>query len=988
VNVQVSTGYQKISRERFVGSFQQMDSEAFHSRPGMGIIERLDGRVNSVLFTTKSGFGVPSILIRGMSTLGAGASIGFNGPFPATNPAPLIVIDNFPMPADFAISSINPNDVESITVLTDAAAASIWGARSGNGVIVITTKQGKYNRRVQVEFSSNVRITEKPNLNYYDRISSSQYIDLEQYLFSKGAYGGSFSNAYSEVSPVVEILDKQKRGLLTAKQAGDQIDAVRSIDVRQQLNQYYYQRAIQQQHYLSVSGGINMLAYQLSGGYNRTRGSIQNIDPDEQYTFNSSMGFKPFRNLELNSSMNLSFSQAHGAPSVSFSRYPYVRLADENGNALAVPNGWRIGYVDTIGGGKLLDWHYRPLDEIKYSDNVSQGRYIRLSAGLTYHFTSWLKGSFQYQLQNGFSYSRNYSSLQTYVARNLINQFTNLNQPTSSPNLRYPVPVGGILDLSNSLSKLYNLRGSLDFNKNFGPEHQVTGLIAWDLQDSKGGYLSFNREYGYDNVTGAYRTNMDFLNPYPTRYGGGNSSFIPINNSYTEGDVNRFVSLSANASYTHRNRYTIYTSARKDGANLFGVTTNNKWKPLWSAGASWDVSKENFYHLSWLPNLKLRGSYGYSGTANNGFSGVLTTRVFSTTDPITGLPYSLPGIPPNSELRWEKVGITNLAVDFTLLSSRRISGSFEVYRKKSTDLIGTTPLPPSTGVGSFPANYASMKTNGYEISLNSQNLKGLINWNSGFGFSHSKTIVTKLFTTQGALMSNYTAYGLNAYPGQTLFQLASYRWAGLDPLNGDPLGYYKGQVSKNYDGIISDSVKNQVLHGSSVPLSTSFFNNSISWRNIRLSFNITGYFQFYFREPSINIGSTATFLSSPYLSTLFYQRWQKPGDEAHTNIPSIYYPMPGAVSNRNSFYQYAEIFVKRGDNIRVQDVNLSYLWENKKFEHLPFKRATVTLYPNSLNWIIWRKEASDWDPNLQTGGSTAPALPIPKTWTIAASLSF
>lgn len=987
VDVQVNTGYQRISKERFVGAYQLLDSQAFHSRPGMGIIDRLDGRVNSVFFQKKSAFQAPSIMVRGLGTLGpaSGLSVGY------TSFDPLIVVDNFPMPRDFKIENINVNDVESVTVLTDAAAASIWGSRAGNGVIVVTTKRGRFNQRFQMNVSSNVTIEQKPDLYYYDRVSSSQYIDMEQYLFDKGYYNAQLSNTFSfpAISPVVEILDRQRRGVITKEDVNSQIGALRNIDLRKQLDKYVYRKATTQQYYLSANGGTNVLAYQFSGGFSRSLNNVQGSKPDDNYTLSTNTIFKPLKDLEIVAGINLGFSKTQRTNLPALPIYPYIKLADDAGNPLAVANmsqNLRSGYIDTVGGGRLLDWSYRPLDEIRNANNVANGRFIVLKAGINYQITSSLKAAVQYQQQNTVTLIRNYYSLRTFYTRDLINSFTNLNQPALG-SLRYPVPMGGILDNASTFVKDYNLRGSLSFNRNFGADHQVNFLIAGDLSDSKGGFSQSNRVYGYDAVVGTSAGSLNYLTNYPRYFApyNGNSSMIPYNSAFIDGDINRVVSLSSNASYTYRNRYTVYASARRDGSNVFGVETRNKWKPLWSAGASWEISKEGFYHIAAVPYLRFRGSYGYTGNSNNNLSGVLTFYVSPFIDPVTGLPVNNPGYAANSHLKWEEVVITNLAIDFSLLKNRRISGSFEIYRKKAQDVISLTPNPSFTGVTSFAANFANLKTKGYEARLNSRNIQGIIGWNTDLGWSLAKTTIGDLFLTipRGFKVTDYTGYSMNAYPGEIIFGLASYRWAGLDPLTGDPLGYYQGQVSKDYNSIGNDSIQNQVFHGSSLPLSTAFLRNTISWKGLFLSFNLTGRFQYYFREPVINISSVEN------LSTDYFKRWQKPGDEAFSNIPSIYYPIPNAVTGRATFYQLSEIHVKRGDNIRMQDVNLSWQWTNKKNKSIPFQSATVSAYLNNINWILWRLEDSKWDPDYVQGGVPG-QMPPPtsKTWTLGITLNF
>lgn len=981
IAVTVNTGYQKVSQERFVGSFSQLDSNAFHRRAGMGIIERLDGTVPGVLFNKKGTTSFSPIQIRGISTLG----------IQQTSTDPLVVVDNFPMGTGFDMNNINPNDVESVTVLKDAAAASIWGSRAGNGVIVVTTKKGKYNQRFRLSVSSNVTIQNKPNLFYYPRVSSSDFINIEQFLFSQGFYDDDINNTYTYpvISPVVEILARQRAGLFSSDIAAKQIDSLRKYDIRNDLNKYVYRQAFQQQHYFAFSGGSNTLAYQFSAGYNHSLNSTQNSKGDNQYTINTNTSFRPINDLEIQAGIGFTLGEnrSYNFPDLSY-YYPYLRLTDDGGNLLPVPKNYRQGYIDTAGAGVLLNWSYRPLDEIRLADIHTTAKYVSLNFGISYKFTDWLTAALHYQYQNSSANTRNYQNQQTWLSRNLINQFTNPFQ--TNPDLRYPVPVGGILDVSSGQFKNYNLRGTLNLNKRLGREHLLTVLAGAEISDSKGGYGSNQRLYGYNDQTGSYKTNIDYLNPYPNIYGTypGTVGYIPSNNGYAESAINRFVSIMANASYTYKSRYNFYASARKDGSNVYGVNTNNKWKPLWSTGASWDISKEDFFKVKWVPFLRLRASHGYTGNANNTISGKFIISYAASPDPNTGFPFARAGRAPNPDLKWEEVKIDNIGLDFQLLKNR-ISGSLEVFQKRSKDVIADKRTPPTSGVFVFTLNYASMKTNGFELSLNSKNTQGPVVWTTNFALSHAKTIVTNVNTSIGSKARDFVDYNINAVPGRIVYGISSYRWAGLDPATGDPQGYYKGQVSKNYQSIFTDSVQNQVFHGSALPLYSAFIRNNISWKGFTLSVNITGRFDYYFRQPALTLDYSPTMASTSY-SADYYNRWQKPGDEAFTNVPSMPYPVPSAVSQRNTFYRFAEIHVKRADNIRLQDISLSYQWNNEKNKRIPFQSIRFFFYPNNLNLILWRASGSRYDPDFSGGSGDGDAVtaPVPKTWTTGMTINF
>ncbi|QEC52891.1 TonB-dependent receptor plug domain-containing protein [Anseongella ginsenosidimutans] len=240
--VVVSTGYQQLPRERATGSFEYIDNELFNRQISTDVISRLDGITGGVLFDKRSG-GSTRFNVRGLSTF-------------LSEERPLIVLDNFPYEGD--IQNINPNDIESVTILKDAAAASIWGTRAGNGVVVITTKKATYNQPFKLSVSSNVSVVQRPDLFYQSQMSSGDYIDAERFLFERGAYDADINNTRSRpvLTPVVEILNKQRNGLITEAEATRQINALRKHDVRKDLEEYFYRRAINQQYNMQLQGAV------------------------------------------------------------------------------------------------------------------------------------------------------------------------------------------------------------------------------------------------------------------------------------------------------------------------------------------------------------------------------------------------------------------------------------------------------------------------------------------------------------------------------------------------------------------------------------------------------------------------------------------------------------------------------------------------------------------------------------------------------------
>lgn len=974
--VEVNTGYQAISKERFVGSAVVLDSAAFHRRSGAGILERLDGTVVGLLFDKKIDQS-NNFQIRGISTLG-----GY--PMQDANlQRPLIVVDNFPFEGE--LDALNQYDVVSVSVLKDAAATSIWGAKAGNGVVVITTRSGAFNQPMCMDFHSNFGLMEKRDLYYYPRMSTEEFIDIEKFLFEKGYFETNINNSaypynWPVVSPVVELLNDAETGVITEDEAVSSINKLAKVDVRDQLNKYWYREVFGQRYHLSVNGGGNRYAYQVSTGYNYALPDVQYSKGKQEFTLTVGNTFTPVKGVRVELDINYSKSTDRNAGyHLPGTIYPYMQLADDMGLASAVPHTYRMSYVDTVGNGALLDWHFRPLEEVRLADNRQNRRYLRLNAGISYDLTDWLQASVRYQTTTDTREDRRHFSVDTWEARDLINRFTNLSE--SNANLRNPIPLGGILRLGAGEQNNQYLRAQLRVNKEWDGVHEVTMLLGAETSESTS-TGNDNQLYGYNDEYGTYRTGMDYQSRFPLIYSQYVNSTIPQGVSYRVGLTDRTVSFLGNASYTYNNRYTVFASARRDGSNLFGVATNNKWKPLWSLGASWDVSQESFSLPHFLNKLRVRASYGYTGNVNNSLSGYATMR-YQPISPtgLNNLPWGQLITPPNPNLRWEQVAMLNVAVDFGMFNNR-VAGGIDLFHKKSTDLISVVPFDPTTGVAQYSVNSASMEGNGFEVTLNTKNTRGVLQWDTGLGISYAKMVVTKIYDG-GFRASDFIGYGLQPAEGKVAYGISSYRWAGLDPETGDPRGYINGEVTKNYMGIFNDSVSNQVFHGSSIPLYSGFIHNALRWRAFSLSANITYRLGFHFRQPALQYNSVFT---AGALHADYAMRWQQPGDEMHTTVPSMLYPVPTDVAQRDQFYAGAEIHVKKGDNIRLQDLRISWGVPKKGIDRYGLRKLEVFLYANNLNVILWKAYSGRLDSDYS--GASIAASPVPRSWTAGVNIGF
>jgi TonB-linked SusC/RagA family outer membrane protein len=933
--VTVSTGYQTLPKERANGSFSVVDNQLFNRSVSTSVLSRLNGVTSGLLFDRNTGNEM-GISIRGRSTIWA-------------NSEPLIILDNFPYEGD--INNINPNDVSTVTVLKDAAAASIWGTRAGNGVIVITTKQGRYNQPTRVSLNANIDISAAPDLFYDSKISPADFIGMERFLFEKGKYNSAISDGTTALSPAVELLLKARSGTISPSERDAALNELSSHDLRNHLNKYYYRKSINQQYALNLSGGAENQQYYVSGGWDKNLTSSVGNGYD-RISLNMNNTYSLLKH-KLEITTGILYTQTNTQNNWALpdfagnTLYPYAVLADKDGNALPIAK-YRTGFPGTKANSALLDWSYRPLDELELADRSTKGRDYQLSAGLRYKIVPSFSVDLKYRYGNGNSDTRNHDSQEAYYTRNLINSYTKIDAATGA--VTRPVPLGDILSLSNRYYTSQNLRAQLSYDGSLKSNHHLTAIAGAEVGEVLT-RTSSSRLYGYDPDRETSLP-VDFVGSYP-HYVFGNSSVI-LSGLDLGKLTNRTLSFFSNAAYTYHDRYTLSASARSDGSNLFGVRTNQKWAPLWSIGTGWNISRELFYNYGFLPNLKLRATYGYNGNIDKNITAFLTTQVGSTNR--YGAIFSSVLNPPNPDLTWERIGQLNLGLDFGF-KNNRVNGTVEYYHKNGKDLIGDAVLAPSSGFTSFRGNTASIKGNGIDLTLNAMLTKGQLQWNVFTLFSASHTWVSD-YKKMPNINSDYIS-GTIPKIGKEQNAIYTYRWAGLEPSSGDPLAMLNGQSSKDYAKIISGNNPDDLEYaGSATPRYFGSLMNSFSYRGFSLSVNVVYKLGYVFRRPSVNyvllFGGNGGTGSADYAN-----RWQKAGDELLTNVPSAIYP---ANSNRDNVYLNSSALIEKGDHLRLQNIQLGYDFTRKLYPGLPFQHLKVYAFANNLG-VLWRANQAGIDPD-------------------------
>jgi len=950
--VEISTGYQTIPKERATGSFVTVDSTLISRRVSTNILERLDGVTSGLIFNKPStGINLPAISVRGRSTLFANAE-------------PLIVLDNFPYEGN--INNINPNDVASITLLKDAAAASIWGVKAANGVIVITTKKGRKSDRPNLSFNSSTMLSQRPDLHYQQWMSPEDYISMEQFLFKNGYYEDNINNGYTAISPAIAIMLQRRDQQISSQDSASAINQLKSFDPRKEMERYQYRAAVSQQYALSLDGGTAYSKYYLSAGYNSDQQALR-TNTAERLTLNAGNNFSFLKGkLHLSAGLLLTLSnQKNNTDAYSIPFTPYDRLTDEQGNHLAVvtESGLRKQYTDTAGNGKLLDWAYRPLDENTANSQSSLTDYL-IKSSLRYTVLQGLDLSLSYQYQKGEQTGKTLHQQDAFYTRNLVNSFSFFDP---SGNLIRPVPQGAIHILQNSAYLSHYLRGQVNYSKVFSEDHRVDLLGGAEFKDARTD-ASGSTSYGFNTSTFS-AIPVDYLTPFAQYYNGWYAT-IPENarQSYT---IDRFRSLFFNGSYTYLNTYTLSASARRDESNLFGVKANQKGVPLWSAGIMWNLSQEAFYHSLLIPQLKFRATYGYNGNLDRTVSAYLTARNISVNP--WNAPYSDVINPPNPSLRWERVENINLGIDFAS-KKNLLSGSLEYFIKKGKDLIGNSPVAPQSGVIQFRGNSADTRTTGIDLVINKNPLSlQSLQWESNFLMSYNKETVTGYKVRQGSNLSIVNANYTNPLEGFPYYSVFGFKSAGLDQ-SGQAQGILNGESSKDYSAINNSTDASQLEYiGSAAPLWYGSFRNTFSYRNFSLSLNIIYKLNYYFRRSNVFSGSSYT-----YLSSSFNERWQQPGDEMKTFIPALTYPLNSAA---DAFFRSTSQLVEKADHIRLQDIRLGYR-VGSATPNILLRNLQIYAYANNLG-ILWKASSTAVDPDF----SASPYI-YPKSISLGLTTNF
>jgi TonB-linked SusC/RagA family outer membrane protein len=901
ITLNANTGYQSLPRERATGSFAVVTAGTLKNRMETNIMDRLEGMVAG-LFVNNG-----NVNIRGLSTI-----YGVQ--------APLFVVDGFPYEGN--LSYINPADIVNVTVLKDAAAASIYGTRAANGVISITTKLGNA-RKVTVQVNSTNIISPIPNAGKMQLLNSTEMVNLQQELFN--TWHRSYSDAIRRGAQpkVTEALYQYEQGLISKAALDARLEQLRQADAPAQIKDQLLQSSISTQQSVSIHGGNEVHQYSLTGNYSWSRSSDVRMSL-KQTNINLRDRIRVFKWLNAEAGISTNISDRKFSPVSATSYYrnmPYEVLTNPDGSNASwnyLKSQYEIDRLKALG---LRDETYNPLTELDASEITGKSSYFRMQGGITATIIPGLTFDLKYQTERGSYYDKTFSSEDSYAARKMINDAAQVVNGELIKN----VPDGGLLQEARTTSNSYTARAQLNFDRHFASKHQITAIagverravITSGTSTFKMGYNDNNLQFmPVDEIAlGNLKATESLTSTFSYTYNNDNK-FIYIED--------RFISAFGNAGYTYNKRYNVTGSIRIDNSNLFGTDPRYRYLPLWSAGGSWRMTEENFMrNISWLNNLSIRTTYGLGGNVVKTVGPFLQAKsgFFSETNAVTTDILS----PPNRKLRWEKTATTNIGIDFSVLNNR-ISGSMDYYIRKSTDLLGEKATDPTNAFRTALINYGSLYNKGFELALNTVNIRSKnFSWNSSLVFALNRNKMTEISTNAESVATFTEGFGVSRV-GHPMNSVYNFRSAGLDPATGVPMVYdASGKIVKNTDasGNLASNmtdINGLVYGGTLLPVYTAGFTQTLTYKQFTLSIFLVANGGHVMRDVTQVLSQSPT----SNIDKRMLNFWRKPGDETKPGI----IPKPDLQGNGGTYYSSlwfaSDQNTLKADFIKVRDIALAY----------------------------------------------------------------
>lgn len=955
--VVLTTGYQNISADQATGSFSSLKAKDFQEQRLSSLDKILEGRI----------VGYQDGKIRGTTTM--------NG-----LTTPLYVIDGFPIEntkynQNFSLEENLPNlnleDIETITVLKDAAASSIYGARAANGVVVITTKKAK-SGQTNISFSSNLTVT--PYRNYTGNLTNStDIISLERGWATgnpnlqgagAGAYATSLLQSAAFTSLGMQTLLNGYAGNISQTDMNNRLDALGAqgykyyddVEKYAKRDQYFIQ------HNVSIGKATESNTFNASLTYKGNKF-------EDRYSDNQSVGINLKNSTQINNwlSVDLGTYINYGKSDTQtydplkqtdFKYQPYNQLVNNDGSyftstAASRYNNYTLQSIKDYG---LYSMDITPMDELGRNVIESKNFLNRTFAKLNIKFSPAFSYNAMFQYEYGVDRMSDLSDKDSYYVRSLVNSLATIS-PTNTAV--YNLPYGDVLKETNQFSNAYNFRQQLNFDKVFNNVHDVTAIAGMEIRHSKLEYGN-NTRYGYDDQTLSFTpvNQADLMKVYGSFFGG----YMSQNDFSAQRElVNRYVSFYGTGGYTYDKRYSLTGSLRWDRSNLWGTDNKYQNKPTWSTGAAWNIDKEEFFKSSFVNQLKLRASYGIGGNVAKDSAPYLTASY--SANPNVGGNQGYVNSRPNPELSWEKTTTTNIGLDFAMFNNR-FSGTFDVYNKKGEDLLASSTGVPTEGWGysTYKLNNGEMTNRGIEVSLRGTIVKTpSFSWDASVLYANNKNKVTYVNVEAPVyyLQLDYPS----AYPrvGKNFNSIYGYKWAGLSN-TGLPQVYDASGTAVKYNPADLNAIQD---YGSTVPTHSGSFHTSFAYKNFSLSALFiyelghkirNNFLPMLDNKYSQALGSYVADIG--IVNNHIANRWQQPGDEAFTNVPrAVYEYDPAFSSDSRTIYSYADINILDASNVRLSNISLAYQMPSTLIRKVKLQNVRFNLNAENVFTVAKSRDA-------------------------------
>lgn len=960
--VVVSTGYQTLARKNTTGAYASITGKEIERRGSQSLTQILEGSIPGLTLAT--GYTGP---ITDRKQNGIDIQVRGGSAVQSERNAPLIIVDGFP------VNQLpdNMNDVAKVDVLKDAAAAAIWGARAANGVIVITTKRGKEGK-IRINYATNTYFTQRPDFSKLFRANSADLVDYDKELYDKGFVDPMiFDGSRNGYSPSYDILFQLNRGLISETEFKRKQDSLGSISNRSQVNDLLLRTGIRQNHYLSLSGGGKGYKFMVSGSYDNGK-SVYIGDKSQSMQLNTRSDFEVSRDLHFSVDMNASFQDMKTVPNMSNDIQqlaPYQLLVDANGKYLYDYTGFNKVENDRLKGLGYADNGRNLLEDARLSNNRNKNFGLRTNIGGEWKIIKGLT------LNAGFLYDRMKQSGKEIVSQQTSGNRTYTNQFTTTDTagkLVYNLPQGDRLNQSEYTNSNWALRSQLNYTNLFRSKHFVNFAAGIEVKK----YITEGFEatkFGYNDELQSWQPvdQQRLLKGGLTWWDGhGVPIFDASSLDYFQYNDVREKSYYGTGTYTYDERYTVTGSYRVDQSNLFGADPKYRRTPLWSVGGAWDMAREQFFHVSNISMLKLRGSIGLTGNFDRSTTPLLVaTRRYQAT--LNDFAARVGGY--NPKLRWERSRTINFGMDLAMFDGR-LQVTADAYNKYGYDLYGTTVLDPTVGFTSMKINAARMTNKGIELAIQGdviamKNFK----WNSRLNAAYNRNVIIDNKVPDGNPELNRTSGTTQYVEGYARESVWSYQWAGLDD-HGNPQVYGdKGEKVKvaQFSSLVHSGTYRAPFSGG--------FTNIFSYRDFFASVFTTFNFGNVLRREMPDMygysGSTA-------LNYQIANRWRKPGDEAKTDIAAITPSFDPAdfYDGRERVIQYSSNSIIPGDYIRLREIQLGYNLPASMLRGSFLRGVHIIAQMNNV--ALWKKNKFGIDPEAIDPMNGAYYLPEPKVTTI------